>query len=63
MLLDDAAYPDVLVASATETGGMLRAVLYPGTEPARRRLGFSGLRPDGRYACDGTEEGEVIADP
>jgi hypothetical protein len=63
MLLDDAAYPDVLVASATETGGMLRAVLYPGAEPARRRLGFSGLRPGGRYASDGTEEGEVIADP
>jgi hypothetical protein len=62
MLLDDAAYPDVLVASATETGGMLRAVLYPGTAPGRRRLGFSGPRPDGRYACDGTEEGEVIAD-
>jgi linalool dehydratase/isomerase-like protein len=62
MLLDDVAYPDVLVASATETDGMLRAVLYPGTASSRQRLGFSGLRNDGRYACDGTEEGEVIAD-
>jgi hypothetical protein len=62
MLLDDVAYPDVLVASATETNGMLRAVLYPGSKPGRCAAGFSGLRPDGRYACDGMEEGEIVAD-
>jgi hypothetical protein len=62
MLLADLAYPDALVASATETNGMLRAVLYPAGKPGRCAAGFSGLRPDGRYACDGMEEGEIVAD-
>ena len=61
MLLDDASYPDVLVARANDTGGMLRAVLHPGRRrPAGYRL--LGSAPRGRYACDGTEEAEVMAD-
>jgi hypothetical protein len=62
MLLDDVAYPEVLVASAVVTDGVLTGVLYPGTTAGRRAIGFSGLRPGGRYACDGMEEGEIVAD-
>jgi hypothetical protein len=62
MMLDGLAYPDVLVASATESDGMLRAVLYPGSKPGRHHVGFSGLIPDGRYACDGMEEADIVAD-
>ena len=62
MLLDDVSYPEVLVASAVATDGALTGVLYPGTAAGRRALGFSGLRPGARYACDGTEESEIAAD-
>jgi hypothetical protein len=62
MLIDDVAYPDVLVASAVAADGMLRGVLYPGTAAGRREIGFSGLRPDGRYVCDGMQEAEIVAD-
>jgi len=62
MRLDDAAYPEVLVASAVAADGVLTGVLYPGTTAGRREIGFSGLRPDGRYVCDGTEEAEIVAD-
>jgi hypothetical protein len=62
MRLDDVAYPDVLVAAAMEKDGMLRAVLYPGANAGRRRVGFSGLVSDRRYACNGMEEAEIVAD-
>jgi hypothetical protein len=62
MRLDHAAYPEVLVASATEHDGMLRVVLYPGAAPGRREIGFSGLACGGRYACDGMQELEIVAD-
>lgn len=62
MRLDDAAYPAVLVANATATDGLLRAVLYPGGAPGLQGLGFAGLLPNRRYACDGMEAAEIIAD-
>jgi Linalool dehydratase/isomerase len=62
MLLDDAAYPEVLVASAVAAHDVLTGVLYPGITAGEHEIGFSGLRPHGRYACDGMEEGEVLAD-
>lgn len=61
-MLDEAIYPDVLVAHASERDGMLRAVLYPGQASGWRDIGFSGLRPEGRYTCDGMQEPEIVAD-
>jgi hypothetical protein len=62
MRLDRATYPDVLVASAAEHDGVLRAVLYPGAAPGRREIGFAGLLAGGRYRCDGAQETEIVAD-
>ena len=66
MRLDDVTYPDVLVADATAADGLLRAVLYPGgaqgQKPAPQGLGFAGLIPHRRYACDGMDVAEIIAD-
>jgi hypothetical protein len=66
MRLDDVAYPDVLVADATAADGLLRAVLYPGgaqgQKPAPQGLGFAGLIPHRRYACDGMDVAEIVAD-
>ena len=55
-------YPQVLVARAVHADGMLAATLYPGEGNGRFRLGLSGLRPRGHYACDGTEEPRILAD-
>ena len=62
MRLDDVAYPDVLVANATATDGLLRAVLHPGGAPGPQALGFAGLIPHRRYACDGMDVAEIVAD-
>jgi hypothetical protein len=60
MRLEDVGYPDVLVASAVEKHGMLRAVLYPGQGRGVQDIRFSGLRPGGRYACDGMQGTEIV---
>src|SRR5262249_48654449 len=55
-------YPDALVARAVHADGVLAATLYPGNGGGRFQLGLSGLTPGGRYACDGTEERDIVAD-
>jgi hypothetical protein len=62
-MIDDASYPDVLVARAVHADGMLAACLYPGAGAGRFRLGLSGLASGRRYVCDGTEEQDILADP
>ena len=59
--LDEAPYPQVLVARATTDGTDLRVVLRPGAEPARVTLGLAGLRPGTSYLLSGAVEPEVTA--
>jgi hypothetical protein len=52
-LLDEASYPEVLVAKAFSDGNDLSLVLYPGTAQTRQRIGFSRLLPGRGYAVSG----------
>ena len=61
-LLDQVEYPATLVAKAVSDGRALEAVVYPGSEKGRRRLGLAQLRPGRRYRCEGAVSGEVVAD-
>jgi hypothetical protein len=63
-ILDDAPYPQVLVASATNDGRALRLVVYPGDgHPEQARFSFAGLDPRREYRITGmTESRTVIAD-
>lgn len=61
-ILEQAPYPDVLVARAVTDGVALDLVLRPGTVPGRRRLGLTRLRPGGRYRVTGAVEREITAD-
>ena len=58
--LADAPYADVMVAKAKDTGGALRAVLYPAHSPKHTTLQLSGLRPSGHYRIEG--QPEFVAD-
>lgn len=60
--LADARYPDVLVARAFSGGEDLDLVLYPGAAPGRHALGIERLQPNGCYAVEGAEAGELTAD-
>jgi hypothetical protein len=62
-LLEEAAYPHVLVAKAVSDGRALDVVVYPGREAGRRELGLTQLTPGGRYRCVGALESELLADP
>lgn len=61
-VLADAAYPDVLVASARTDGADLRMVLRPGADPARTHLGIQRLVPGGQYRVHGAVDDLVVAD-
>lgn len=64
-LLDDIAYPDVLVAKARSSDGQaLDLVLYPGRAPGPQRLGLARLRPEGRYRMErqGSSGERFVAD-
>ncbi len=61
-VLDDARYPDVLVAHAVSDGRDLRLVLYPGQGDGPQTLGFAQLQPGQRYAIDGDARDSVQAD-
>jgi hypothetical protein len=61
-VLEEAAYPDVLVAKAVSDGQAFSAVLYPGREQGRRELGLGQLVPGRRYRCEGAVEHELLAD-
>jgi hypothetical protein len=61
-VLEEAAYPDVLVARAVSDGADLALTLDPGRPGGlRATLGVARLRPGNRYAVSGAVEGEVVA--
>lgn len=62
-VLQEAEYPQVLVASAYTDGHALDLVLRPGDEGGRRRLGVKRLVPGARYRLDGAVLPDVTADP
>ncbi|MCX2930618.1 hypothetical protein ORI20_10045 [Mycobacterium sp. CVI_P3] len=61
-VLQDVAYPDVLVAAAHTDGSDLRTVLHPGDHFARVQLGIERLVPNRRYRVTGATTDEVAAD-
>ncbi|KRA37763.1 MULTISPECIES: linalool dehydratase/isomerase domain-containing protein [unclassified Nocardioides] len=61
-VLEDAAYPDVLVARAVSDGAALDLVLVPGNGPVRTTLTLGQLRPGASYDVRGTQHGTVVAD-
>jgi hypothetical protein len=61
-LLDEVAYPDVLVAKAFSDGDDLRLVLYPGGPAKRQRLGLARLQPGRPYHVTGAVKRSVTAD-
>lgn len=61
-VLEQAAYPDVLVAKAVSDGAALDLVLAPGEAPVRTRLTLAQLRPGASYDVRGAREPSVVAD-
>lgn len=61
-VLDEAAYPDVLVARAVSDGTALDLVLVPGAGPVRTRVGLAQLRPLASYDVRGARQETVTAD-
>ncbi|HVK27917.1 MAG TPA: hypothetical protein VM575_06235 [Nocardioides sp.] len=61
-VLDEAAYPDVLVARAVSDGAALDLVLAPGAGPLRTRIGLAQLHPGASYDVRGAREATVTAD-
>jgi len=60
--ISHAAYPDVLIASAHYVDRKLRAILYNGEEGGLKQITISGLKPGGRYNCNGAGCAQAIAD-
>ena len=60
-VLDEAAYPDVLVARAVSDGRDLQLVLRPGAAGGRQRLGLTRLRPGATYEVRGAAQDELVA--
>lgn len=60
--LDEAAYPDVLVAKALSDSTGLELVLRPGAGAVRTPLRLGRLRPRASYLVDGGVESEIVAD-
>jgi hypothetical protein len=61
-LLEDALYPEVLVARATSGGDDLHLVLYPGRESGEQVLRLSQLKPNHTYQVTGATEVQVASD-
>lgn len=61
-VLDETAYPDVLVARAVSDGAALDLVLVPGAGPVRTRVGLAQLRPLASYDVWGARQEAVVAD-
>ena len=61
-ILEEAPFPDVLVAKAYshDSEGM-ELVLYPGKEAGSFQLGFTRLKPGEKYSWDGAR-GKVSAE-
>ncbi len=62
-ILEDAPYPDVLVARAVTDGVALSLVLRPGPEHGRAQLALARLTPGRRYRGGGILEDDFTADP
>lgn len=61
-VLDEAPFPDVLVAKAwSHDGEGMELVLYPGKEARNFQLGFTRLKPGEKYSLDGAN-GKVSAE-
>lgn len=62
-LLDEASYPEVLVAKATSSGDDLDLVLYPGRGDGPQTLGLARLRAGQRYRVEGSAtSADITAD-
>ncbi len=60
-VLDETAYPEVLVAQAVSDGADLRLVLYPGAGSGRRAIAIADLLPEQAYDVRGAVAGELVA--
>jgi hypothetical protein len=61
-ILDEVAYPDVLVARAISNGDDLHLVLRPGRESSTEVLQLARLQPARRYRVSGAITDAIIAD-
>lgn len=61
-VLEEAAYPDVLVAKAVSDGAALDLVLVPGNGAVRTTLALAQLRPGAAYDVRGARPARVVAD-
>ncbi|MDT5003628.1 MAG: hypothetical protein QOJ24_804, partial [Mycobacterium sp.] len=62
-VLDEVAYPDVLVARATSDGDDLHLVLRPGRRNSSQVLRFARLQPHRTYRVTGALSESLVADP
>ena len=60
-VLDECAYPAVLVARAVSDGNDLRLVLRPGRAPRRRPIAIADLLPEQRYDVRGAVIDDFVA--
>lgn len=51
--IQEATYPDVLVAKAANANGVLSSVLYPGERSGKKALTIGGLAPNNSYVATG----------
>jgi hypothetical protein len=61
-ILDEVAYPDVLVARATSDGQDLHLVLHPGRDTGPQVLKLARLQPNRTYRVSGAVDDSVAAD-
>jgi len=61
-VLEQATYPDVLVAKAVSDGTALDLVCYPGRKGSRQTLTIGQLKPGQAYRCEGATEPGATAD-
>jgi len=60
-MLEDAKYPDVLVAKAFSRGDDLELVLYPGVADGTQDIGIERLRPNQAYTVSGASVDRLVA--
>jgi hypothetical protein len=61
-MLEQAKYPDVLVAKAFSDGTNLELVMYPGIADGPQDIGIERLRPGQQYALSGNAAEHIVAD-
>jgi hypothetical protein len=61
-VIAEADYPDVLLASATNTEDSLQAVLYPGNAAGEKSITIGGLKPTQVYRVNADRSYKVQAD-